>query len=128
MDEITGNRIKMLRDEHHMSQQELSDLLKDRYGMKTHRVTIAKWESGKQAPEMYSVKCLSEIFGVTMEYITGNSNIRNELDDEDYKIREELKSNPQLRMLLSASSGLSDEDMQMLISIAKKINKEYGVD
>lgn len=45
--------------------------------------------------------------------------------DPDYELREELKNNPQLRMLLSASSGLSDEDMQMLISIAKKINKEY---
>ncbi len=45
--------------------------------------------------------------------------------DPDYELREELKNNPKLRMLLSASSGLSDEDMQMLISIAKKINKEY---
>lgn len=125
MDEITGSRIKMLRDEHDMSQQELADKLKERYGLKTHRVTIAKWESGKQAPEMYSVKCLAEFFNVTMEYITGNSNSRGEEHDDDYAIREELKNNPKLRMLLSASSGLSDEDMQMLISIAKKINKEY---
>lgn len=68
-------------------------------------------------------KCLAELFGMTMNYLISNSDSRT-VDDED-EIREELKNNPKLRMLLSASSGLSDEDMQMLISIAKKINKEY---
>lgn len=38
---------------------------------------------------------------------------------------EQLRSDPELRMLLSASAGLNKDDMRMLISIAKKINKEY---
>lgn len=125
MDEITGSRIKMLRDEHDMSQQELADTLKERYGLKTHRVTIAKWESGKQAPEMYSVKCLAELFDVTMEYITGNSNSRNEDRDEDYELREMLRSDPELRTLLSASSKLNKEDIKRVIDIINIINKEY---
>ena len=127
MDEITGNRIRMLREEHDMSQQELADTLKNKYGLTTHRVTIAKWESGKQSPEMYSVKCLSEIFDVSMEYIIGSSNLRNNTYD-DIKLRETLRDRSDLRMLLSASADLTEDDVAMLISLAKKINKESGID
>ena len=41
------------------------------------------------------------------------------------EMRDELRKNPELRMLLSASRDLDKDDIKMLISIAKKINKEY---
>ena len=45
--------------------------------------------------------------------------------DPDYELRELLKSDPELRMLLSASAKLNKEDVKRLIDIANIINKDY---
>lgn len=122
MDSIIAYRIKTLREENGWLQQDLADRLKQRYNLKTNRVTVTKWETGKQYPDAYPIKCLADLFGVTMDYLIGNSDSRTG-DDED-EIREELRSNPKLRMLLSASSKLGQADMDRLIAIAEVLNKE----
>lgn len=38
--------------------------------------------------------------------------------------RDELRSNPDLRMLLSASSKLNEDDIKYLIALAKRMNRE----
>lgn len=38
--------------------------------------------------------------------------------------RDELKNNPDLRMLLSASSKLNEEDIKYLIQLAERMNRE----
>ena len=57
-----------------------------------------------------------------MDFLIGSSDSRTG-DDED-TLREELRQNPKLRMLLSASSKLSQADMDRLIAIAEVLNKE----
>ena len=122
MDSIIGYRIKSLREENGWLQQELADRLKQKYQLNTNRVTVTKWETGKQYPTAYPIKCIAELFDVTMDYIIGMSNSR--YNDDPDEIREELRSNPKLRMLLSASSKLSQSDMDRLIAIAEVLNRE----
>lgn len=50
-----------------------------------------------------------------------NVNIDDSPVDE---IRDELKDNPDLRALLSASSKLSKEDLAVVIQIVKRMNRE----
>lgn len=62
--------------------------------------------------------------------ISVNDLLRDMEDMEIYssdvdEMRDELRNNPELRMLLSASRDLDKDDIKMLIAIAKKINKEY---
>lgn len=78
MNSVIGSRIKSLREERGLLQQELADIMKNQYGLNTNRVTISKWENGKQEPEAYNLRVLAQIFGVTMEYIAGIANGRNE--------------------------------------------------
>lgn len=75
---IIANRIKMLRNEKKMKQQDLSDKMRER-GIKTTRVAISKWECGKHTPETPSLNALSEIFGVSMNYLSGQSDRRDGL-------------------------------------------------
>ncbi len=67
-----GERLKELRKEKRLSQTELSMLLNERFGLKTDRVMISKWETGFQTPVMNSIMALAEFFGVTTDYLGGS--------------------------------------------------------
>ncbi len=75
------NRIKQLREEFHMTQQELADKLE---GAKS---TVAMYENGNRKPSMGILLKLSDIFDCSIDYILGKSDIRNpnnvELSDLD---------------------------------------------
>ena len=40
------------------------------------------------------------------------------------EMREELRANPDLRMLLSASRNLDAEDIRQLVALAERMNRE----
>lgn len=65
------NRIKILREELNMTQQELADKLD---GAKS---TVAMYEKGDRKPSMEVLLKLSEIFNCSIDYLLGKSDIRN---------------------------------------------------
>lgn len=65
------NRIKLLREELNMTQQELADKLD---GAKS---TVAMYEKGDRKPSMEVLLKLSEIFDCSIDYILGKSDNRN---------------------------------------------------
>ena len=76
------NRIKMLREELNITQQELADKIN---GAKS---TIAMYEKGDRKPSMEVLIKLSEIFNCSIDYLLGKSDVRNlenkiNLDDAD---------------------------------------------
>ena len=72
------NRIKHLREELNMTQQELADKLE---GAKS---TIAMYEKGNRKPSLEVLVKLSEIFNCSIDYMMGKSDTRNpEFNSED---------------------------------------------
>lgn len=71
--ELMSERIKSLRTQFQMTQEELAPRLRRFPDMKTSRETIVRWEAGGVDPGVYSINCLSEVFGVPVGYITGKS-------------------------------------------------------
>lgn len=67
----TGERIRRLRHEKNLGQQELSQLL----GYKTY-TTISKWESNDSMPRGKDLKHLAQVFNVSTDYILGVSDER----------------------------------------------------
>lgn len=65
------NRIKVLREEFHYSQNELADKLGGAPS------SIAMYEKGDRKPSMEVLIKLSEIFNVSIDYLLGKSDIRN---------------------------------------------------
>lgn len=65
------NRIKLLREEFKMTQQELADKLN---GAKS---TVAMYEKEDRKPSLEVLVKLSEIFNCSIDYILGKSDIRN---------------------------------------------------
>ena len=60
-------KLKELRTEGGISQQHLANFLN------VSRSTVAMWETGKSEPDSSNLKKLSEFFNVSIDYLLGNS-------------------------------------------------------
>ena len=71
------NRIKQLRTEKGMRQTELAKILK------IGQATMSNWETGRSEPDYDALIEMSEIFGTSIDYILGNSDIKKAPSYED---------------------------------------------
>lgn len=111
------NRIKNLREELNMTQQELADKLE---GAKS---TIAMYEKGDRKPSLEVLVKLSEIFGCSIDYILCKSDIRNPEQQEDplglAKIGFSMKD-------YTPPTETQKEQIKSLIEVIMKDNKKEG--
>lgn len=70
------SKIKELRKQNGMTQEELAAKLRENYDLKTDRVMVSKWETGFQTPEIYTILCMAEIFGVSIDYLNGQKSLK----------------------------------------------------
>lgn len=66
-----GERIKQLRTEYEMTQEEFGKL----FGVTKYAVSL--YESGKSVPNDEIKKKMAEYFGVSLDWLMGISNVRN---------------------------------------------------
>ena len=67
-----NERIRELREDHHLTQQKIADLLN--IGQRTY----SDYESGKTRIPIDSILVLARYYKVSLDYITGASNQKNE--------------------------------------------------
>lgn len=70
--EILGKRIYELRKEKGLSQEALADKLG------VSRQAISKWECGEALPDTDNLISISRLFGVSLDTLVGNEDIKNE--------------------------------------------------
>lgn len=73
---MLGQRIKKLREERGMTQQNLADMLG------VSQQAVAKWESEKEKAEPDSITMIkiSNIFQVSLDYLLGRTNVRTPIE------------------------------------------------
>jgi len=64
-------RIREIREEHYYTQQKIADLLN--VGQRTY----SDYESGKTRIPIDSILILAKFYDVSLDYITGASNVKN---------------------------------------------------
>lgn len=106
------NRIKLLREELNMTQQELADRLD---GAKS---SIAMYENETRKPSLEVLVKLSEIFNCSIDYLLGKSNIRNP-ETVDFNA-------DKLRIGLSTKDyeNITDTQIKQIEELAKVILKD----
>lgn len=124
--------LKKLREEHHMSQSKLAKAIG------VAQSTVGMWESGKNKPEYATLLKIANVFGVSVDYLTGadntdklNISVVDEnknpivLDNEALELIDSLRSNPEMKMLFSVSKNATKEDIIKAVKIieALKDNK-----
>lgn len=119
--------IRRLRQENNMSQDELAK--KTGY---TSRSTINKIEAGKIDISRTKIKVFADALGVTPAYLMGWEDESEQgyyTDPEVAEYAEELRTNPELRVLFSSSRNLTKEQMQEAYNFIKflKMKEENKV-
>lgn len=72
-----SKRLKMLRERHSMSMDRLVELYNKKYSAKMNKSTLSRYENGLQDPIYTQVVNLADFFGVSIDYITCNSDNEN---------------------------------------------------
>ncbi len=133
MEGAVGDRIKDLRKLRGMTQGDLA------VKVGTSKQNISRYENGvvENIPRK-QLELIAYVLDTTYEYLaTGydprfdeediydaEGNIVNNPSSEVDEMREELRANPDLRMLLSASRNLDAEDIRQLVALAERMNRE----
>lgn len=97
-----GKRLKMVRDEHDLTQEELA------IKMGISQRTISSWECDRNIPDMDTYKQLSKIYDCSIAYLTGTKESR-ELSVQD---------------VMTALNSFELDDLEEISAYIKHILKE----
>ncbi len=133
--DMFANRLKALRKERERRQEDMAKLLN------IQRSTYGEYERGKIMPPIDKIKVLADYFGVSVDWLMGNTNFkthseRNESDPLDIskqmKIMLEYLDNNQSVLTLDGNI-LDDESREVLksglessLKMAQILNKRKG--
>ncbi|MFJ7407158.1 MULTISPECIES: helix-turn-helix domain-containing protein [unclassified Lysinibacillus] len=99
---LVAERVKICRKNSGYSQEELANLL----GMK--RTNIANYEAGRIIPPGNIIVAMSDIFGVSTDYLLGLSESFNDKVDSE-----------ELKVIQRAKTKMSDEDWERAMKILR---------
>jgi transcriptional regulator with XRE-family HTH domain len=128
---IIGERIRECRKKNNWSQEQLAERLQENFRLNTDRFTVSKWETGFQEPTMYPIKCMSELFGVAMDYLTGHSDnpvvvseSHSQYTSSDSITLQSLKD--EHRILLSSYDMLGGDEKEFFRKQIERAARERG--
>lgn len=96
---ILGYRLRELRKQNNMSQEDLGKLLG------VTKVSVSCYEKGMRVPSLEILQGMLDIFGVSADYLLGreldvvcesDENLKFSLSTSDIEIIKEIRSNPTL--------------------------------
>ncbi len=123
MNDTFGKRFKSLRVEKGITQDELVKQFNEKYFYNFTKSSISMYENDKQVPEVDVLKKWAEFFQVGLDFLLGNSDIRN-----PYKEAPEQKTDEDIDLWLSKTDGykeLPEEEREIISSIAKKLLEKH---
>lgn len=116
---LKGDRLKTLRKEKSLSQQELGDMIG------ASKSLISCYESGKRNPSLENIISFMEIFGVSSDYLLGADNLVKTIENNKDKYvsvtKEELIFINELKKNKMIYNILFDEPKRGAELIKKKL-------
>ena len=90
------------------------------------QASLADWRKGRSKPKIDKLQKLSEYFGVSIQYLTGESDQIDDtqqiqapngyyVDKETATYAEMLRTRPGARLLFSAAKDISKDDLQKAV-------------
>lgn len=85
---------------------------------------ISQYETGKRHPDYDILLKISNLFGVSTDYILGSDYaVSKTADEELQEILEELKNREELRVLFKLSKGCTKEEIEQVVRIIEVLRK-----
>lgn len=95
--------------------------------------SISDWLNDKYSPKQDKIAIIAKALNVSPAWLMGYDGVNTEEakgyydDPEVAQLANEIKNDPELRLLLDAKRSLSKEDMESVINITKSLlRKERG--
>jgi transcriptional regulator with XRE-family HTH domain len=117
-------RLSLLRKEFGMNQAELAEKLQ------VTQQTISKYENGTREPDAKTLKTLSSIFNVSIDYLLGNTDIKEPIDvpqeyTDKYKVtKRDIKQHDEVIKHAQAfmmDDKVGEKDKEKLVAVINKI-------
>lgn len=99
-----ADRLFQLRTANKLTQDGLSNILKDKYNIETNKSMISKYEKGIHEPGFTFIDYVADYFGVTTDWLMGRS------DNKYYTDSEQCSKVPVLYSYSNDSNSLVKED------------------
>ena len=112
-----GENLRRIRLERNMTQDEFAELLD------TSKQVISRYENGQRSPKVSTVATFARLLRVPSSALTG---IGDEEDDEDremWEYREQLRRDPNRRILFSLSKNGSKKDVEQAVAIIDALRR-----
>lgn len=123
---MLSERIRNLRKTNKLTQDELAKLLRDKFNLKTDRITVSRWETGYQIPETYSISCLAKIFKVSMDYLNGDEN--NSLYSyENIEPIPDMAKVPIIGQIACGEPLLAEENIETFVNMPKDVKGTFAL-
>lgn len=121
-----ANRLKQLRKEYNLTQEELAQKIS-----KT-RSTIAGYETERKEPDYETLVLLADFFNVNSDYLLGRTDIRNpynkneeELTPEEIELLETIKNDPDLSILFHDLKSAPKKKIKQLLKTWNFVNEQF---
>lgn len=115
------NRIKELRARDGLTQGGLAERLK------VHQTAVSQWEKEKTMPDIYTLRAMAAMFGVSVDYILGEDEGQRPSEpaaaDGIDALREEIRRRPEMKDLFDAARKVSDDDLRRAVKIIEALSK-----
>lgn len=112
---MLGDNIKLYRNRKGVTQVQMAEALNIAQG------TLAGWESGVRRPSLDLLVAVSQYLGVSMDTLL---DLPSDAEmDELYSLREDVRRDPERRVLFSLAQSASVEDVRQAVAVLDAIKR-----
>ena len=115
-----GDRIQETRKSRGLNQEQLAELAS------LNRVTIAKYESGRIEPGAQALARIADALEVSIDYLLGRD--EEPETDDTWTLREQLRRDPDMRVLFSAARTASPDHIRAAAAMLKALKETEDAD
>ncbi len=120
---MIGARLKKLREEKGETQAQLAEFLN------VSQQAVGKWELDKASPDDKILIKIANHYGATTDYLLGYDNAPTYYTDpETAALAQELKDNPQFKVLFDSTRDMDPESVKKIIEFIKYQRHLEGLD
>ena len=117
-----GKILKQLRESNNYSMDKLVELYNTRFNGKMNKSTLSRYENELQEPMYTVIVNLAQLFNVTVDYLSGVEDIRQDLTEEKQpdeldEYLQELRTRPEMKMLFNLTKNATKEDVEKAVKI-----------
>ena len=116
----TKNFPKALRYYMGANGKKQQDLIQD---LKISSATISQWVNGKAFPRMDRIEILATYFNITVNELLTDPYDKPKTSANPIMIAKLLENSPSLYELFNLTLNLPDEDINLLINVATRLNR-----